>query len=275
MLNVSIVLYKHPVSEIAPLVECLQQSKVVSQVFLIDNSPVENPDFKTLNVTYQFTGKNSGYGAGHNVAIRQTLQQDLPYHLVINPDIAFQPEILSEIVDFMNNNPEIGLLMPKILYPTGEIQYLCKLIPTPFDLIIRRFLPKSWTLERTKEFELRASGYNHIMNVHYLSGCFMFLRTEAIREVGMFDERFFMYPEDIDLSRRINRHFRTVFYPEVSIVHNHAHSSYMNTRMMFIHMFNMIRYFNKWGWIVDKERRKVNKEIKNQYLAHGTSGNIK
>jgi len=275
MLNVSIVLYKHPVSEIAPLVECLQQSKVVSQVFLIDNSPVENPDFKTLNVTYQFTGKNSGYGAGHNIAIRQTLEQDLPYHLVINPDIAFQPEILSEIVDFMNNNPEIGLLMPKILYPTGEIQYLCKLIPTPFDLIIRRFLPKSWTLERTKEFELRASGYNHIMNVPYLSGCFMFLRTEAIREVGMFDERFFMYPEDIDLSRRIHRHFRTVFYPEVSIVHNHAHSSYMNTRMMFIHMFNMIRYFNKWGWIVDKERRKVNKEIKNQYLAHGTSGNTK
>ena len=275
MLNVSIVLYKHPVSEIAPLVECLQQSKVVSQVFLIDNSPVENPDFKTLNVTYQFTGKNSGYGAGHNIAIRQTLEQDLPYHLVINPDIAFQPEILSEIVDFMNNNPEIGLLMPKILYPTGEIQYLCKLIPTPFDLIVRRFLPKSLTLKHTEQFELRASGYNQIMNVPYLSGCFMFLRAEAIKKAGMFDERFFMYPEDIDLSRRIHRHFRTVFYPEVSIVHNHAHSSYMNTRMMFIHMFNMIRYFNKWGWIVDKERRKVNKEIKNQYLAHGTSGNIK
>jgi GT2 family glycosyltransferase len=275
MLNVSIVLYKHPVSEIAPLVECLQQSKVVSQVFLIDNSLVENPDFKTLNVTYQFTGKNSGYGAGHNIAIRQTLQQDLPYHLVINPDIAFQPEILSEIVDFMNNNPKIGLLMPKILYPTGEIQYLCKLIPTPFDLIIRRFLPKSWTRKQTEKFELHASGYNRIINVPYLSGCFMFLRAEAIKKAGMFDERFFMYPEDIDLTRRIYRHFKTVFYPEVSIIHNHAHSSYMNTRMMFIHMFNMIRYFNKWGWIVDKERRKVNKEIKNQYLAHGTSGNTK
>ena len=265
MLNVSIVLYKHPVSEIAPLVECLQQSKVVSQVFLIDNSPVENPDFKTLNVTYQFTGKNSGYGAGHNIAIRQTLEQDLPYHLVINPDIAFQPEILSEIVDFMNNNPEIGLLMPKILYPTGEIQYLCKLIPTPFDLIIRRFLPKSWTLERTKEFELRASGYNHIMNVPYLSGCFMFLRTEALKQVGVFDERFFMYPEDIDLTRRIHRQFRTVFYPEASIVHHHAQSSYLSTRMLIIHIFNMIRYFNKWGWIFDKERRKVNREILKQF----------
>jgi GT2 family glycosyltransferase len=275
MLNVSIVLYKHTVSEISPLVECLQKSKVVSQVFLIDNSPVENPGFKTLNVTYHFTGKNSGYGAANNIAIRQTLEQGLPYHLVINPDITFKPEILSKIEDFMNNNPEIGLLMPKILYPTGEIQYLCKLIPTPFDLIIRRFLPKSWTRKQTEKFELHASGYNRIINVPYLSGCFMFLRAEAIKKAGMFDERFFMYPEDIDLTRRIYRHFKTVFYPEVSIIHNHAHSSYMNTRMMFIHMFNMIRYFNKWGWIVDKERRKVNKEIKNQYLAHGTSGNTK
>ena len=275
MLNVSIVLYKHPLSEITPLVECLQKSKVVSQVFLIDNSPVENPDFKTLNVSYQFTGKNSGYGAAHNIAIRQTLEQNLPYHLVINPDITFKPEILSKIVEFMNINPEIGLLMPKILYPTGEIQYLCKLIPTPFDLIIRRFLPKSWTQKQTEKFELRASGYNRVMNVPYLSGCFMFLRTEAIQKTGMFDERFFMYPEDIDLTRRIHRHFKTVFYPEVSVFHHHAQSSYLNTRMMFIHMFNMVRYFNKWGWIVDKERRKVNNEIINQYLAPRTSDNTK
>jgi len=268
MLNVSIVLYKHPVSEISPLVECLLLSKVVSQVFLIDNSPVENPEFKTLHVPYQFTGKNSGYGAGHNIAIRQTIAQNLPYHLVINPDIALDPAILSKIDDFMNNNPEIGLLMPKILYPTGEIQYLCKLIPTPFDLIVRRFLPKSLTRKRTEQFELRASGYNKIMNVPYLSGCFMFLRIKALKETGLFDEQFFMYPEDIDLSRRIHRLYKTVFYPEVSIVHHHAKSSYVSTRMLIIHIYNLIKYFNKWGWIVDKERRKVNKKIKNQYLVH-------
>jgi len=275
MLNVSIVLYKHPVSEISTLVECLLKSKIVSQVFLIDNSPFENSEFKTLHATYHFTGKNSGYGAGHNIAIRQTIALNLPYHLVINPDIAFDPAILSKIDDFMNNNPEIGLLMPKILYPTGEIQYLCKLIPTPFDLIVRRFLPKSWTRKRTEQFELRASGYDHIINVPYLSGCFMFLRTKALKEAGLFDERFFMYPEDIDLSRRIHRLYRTVFYPEVSVIHHHAQSSYVSTRMLFIHIVNLIKYFNKWGWIVDKERRKVNKEITVQYLAYGTSDNTK
>ena len=275
MINLSIVLFNHTLSEIASLVENLRKSTITSQVFIIDNSPIENPDFKKLNVNYHFTGKNIGYGSAHNIAIRKTIEQGIPYHLVINPDISFDPSILNKIEEFMNNNSDIGLLMPKVLYPTGEIQYLCKLIPTPFDLIFRRFLPKSWTQKRTKMFELRESGYNHIMDVPYLSGCFMFLRTEALQRVGLFDERFFMYPEDIDLTRRIHRQYRTVFYPEVTIIHHHAQSSYLDTRMLLIHIKNMIRYFNKWGWLFDKERGKVNKEIINQYLAHGTSDNTR
>ena len=275
MINVSIVLYKHYLLEISPLIECLRKSTIVSQVFLIDNSPIENPGFKTLGANYHFTGKNLGYGAAHNIAIRQTIEQGLPYHLVINPDISFDPAILSEIEDFMNNNSDIGLLMPKILYPTGEIQYLCKLIPTPFNLIVRRFLPKSWTQKRIEKFELRSSGYNKVMNVPYLSGCFMFLRTEALKQVGLFDERFFMYPEDIDLTRRIHKQYRTVFYPYATIIHHHAQSSYIDSRMLFIHIYNMIKYFNKWGWIFDKERKMVNKEIKTQYLTHGTSSHTK
>jgi len=264
MLNVSIVLYKNTLSEIVPLVETLLKSDKVSVIYLIDNSPTENPDFKSLQVNYHFTGNNLGYGSAHNIAIRHTLEQPISYHLVINPDISFKPDILSEIEEFMNNNSDIGLLMPKILYPNGEIQYLCKLIPTPFDLIFRRFLPKSWTQTHTKKFELRDSGYNRLLNVPYLSGCFMFLRTEALRKVGMFDERFFMYPEDIDLTRRIHRHFKTVFYPGTTITHNHAQGSYINTRMLLIHISNMIKYFNKWGWIFDKERRMVNRETLKQ-----------
>jgi GT2 family glycosyltransferase len=164
----------------------------------------------------------------------------------------------------MYNNTDIGHLMPKVLYPDGQIQYLCKLIPTPFDLIFRRFLPENWTKKRRDKFELRASGYSKIMDVPYLSGCFMFLRTKALEEIGLFDERFFMYPEDIDLTRRIHRKYRTVFYPEVSVIHNHAQSSYKSLRMLWIHISNMIKYFNKWGWIFDNERKKINKAILNK-----------
>ena len=246
------------------MIEILKKWKGVSKIFILDNSPFVNSDFKTLPVNYHFTGKNLGYGAAHNIAIRQTIEQNIPYHLVINPDITFEPLILDIIEVFMNNNSEIGLLMPKVFYPNGEIQYLCKLIPTPFDLIFRRFLPKNWTIKRTARFEMRASGYNKVMDVPYLSGCFMFLRTKAIEEVGMFDEQFFMYPEDIDLTRRIHSKFRTVFYPEVNIVHHHAQSSYLNLKMLLVHTSNMIKYFNKWGWIFDKERRTINREILKQ-----------
>jgi GT2 family glycosyltransferase len=263
-INVSIVIYKHSVAEIQPLVDVLRESRYVLEIFLVDNSPLKQEEFVDLGVTYIFNNKNIGYGAAHNIAIRRTLEQNIPYHLVLNPDIIFQSEILAKIDEFMNNNSNIGLLMPKVYYPNGEIQYLCKLLPTPFDLIFRRFLPKAWTKKRADVFELRASEYNRIMDVPYLSGCFMFLRTESVRKVGLFDERFFMYPEDIDLTRRIHQKYRTVFYPEVSVVHQHAQGSYAVGKLLFIHMKNMIKYFNKWGWFFDAERRIINNETLKQ-----------
>ena len=118
-------------------------------------------------------------------------------------------------------------------------------------------------MKKSKEkFYLKSTGYNKIMNIPYLSGCFMFLNVEAIKKVGMFDERFFMYPEDIDLTRRIHTKFKTIFYPEVSVGHHHEKASSKSVKMAFIHILNIIRYFNKWGWIFDKQRRLFNARLK-------------
>jgi len=62
----------------------------------------------------------------------------------------------------------------------------------------------------------------------------------------------------------MRRKFRTVFYPHVAVVHYHERSSYKNVRMLWVHIVNMIKYFNKWGWFFDKERKKVNQEIMEQ-----------
>lgn len=260
MINASIVLYKHSFKDVEALITTLLSTRAVSTLYLIDNSPAKTPEFENIGAHYFFVGKNAGYGAGHNIAIRKTIEANIPYHLVLNPDIELKTEILGVIENFMNKNSEIGLLMPKILFPDGEIQYLCKLLPTPFDLIFRRFLPSSWTKKRTEKFELRSSGYNKTMDVPYLSGCFMFLRTDALKKAGLFDERFFMYPEDIDLTRRINSDYKTVFYPGVSVVHQYEKGSYKGFKLLFIHTVNMIRYFCKWGWIFDRERKERNKE---------------
>lgn len=262
MFNASIVLYKHTVSEIEPLVRALLAAPNVATVCLLDNSPEENHSLKTLGAEYVFTGQNLGYGRAHNIAIRKSISQGVPYHLVVNPDIRFAaPGIMTELEDYMNENTDISHLMPKIVYPNGEIQYLCKQLPTPMDLIFRRFLPAGWTRRRMERFEMRDTGYDRVMDVPYLSGCFMFLRTKTLQQTGLFDERFFMYPEDIDLTRRIHAVSRTVFYPYVQVVHDHAQQSYKSARMLWVHMTNMARYFNKWGWLYDKERVKVNRAI--------------
>ncbi len=258
MLNVSIVLYKHTVAEITPLVNTLRQSTQVREIFLIDNSPIEDKNFEQLDVVYIFNGKNLGYGAAHNIALRRSIASKISYHLVINPDVELKSEVLGILTKYMDENPNVGQAMPKVISANGDVQYLCKLLPKPSDLFFRRFLPARWTKSSDSTFELRKSGYNQVMNVPYLSGCFMLLRTAALENVGLFDERFFMYPEDIDLTRRLHQRYQTIFYPGTTIVHYHKRGSYKNGKLLRIHIWNLIKYFNKWGWFFDRERKKVN-----------------
>ena len=70
-----------------------------------------------------------------------------------------------------------------------------------------------------------------------------------------------MYPEDIDITRRMHKYYRTMFIPDETIVHAHQAASYKSRKMLKIHITNMIKYFNKWGWIYDKERSVWNKQL--------------
>jgi hypothetical protein len=213
-------------------------------------------------ITYIRSERNCGYGAGHNIALKRVLEYS-DFHFILNPDVYFAPSELEKMFVYLEQRQTIGLLMPKVLYPDGSIQHLCKLLPTPFDLLIRRFVPSrfAWMLKKGRDkFELRFTGYTKEMDVPYLSGCFMFLRIDALKKVGLFDERFFMYPEDLDLSRRIHAEFRSVFFPAATVVHDHARASYRSWRSLWVHTTNMIKYFNKWGWVCDASRRRTNRE---------------
>ena len=268
MLNISIVLYYPDWKQVADLTTVMLKSKYVSRIYWIDNSPNITHELPICSdkIEYIFNNKNLGYGAAHNIAIRESIYDDIPLHLVINPDILLNAQDLDTMCQFVVKNSEIGCLMPKVLYPNGELQYLCKLLPTPMDVFGRRFLPKRWIKKRNDQYEMRSSGYDEMMNVPYLSGCFMLLRTKAVQKARLFDERFFMYPEDMDLTRRIHRDYLTVFFPRVSIVHNHEHASYKSLKMLWIHIVNMCRYFNKWGWFTDKERDLFNATAIKEYL---------
>ncbi|UOD35677.1 glycosyltransferase family 2 protein [Deferribacteraceae bacterium V6Fe1] len=264
-LTISIVLYKNNIEQIKKSIYSVLKSKLNFKIYLVDNSPTS--DLEILRsvdskIEYVFNNANLGFGKAHNIALRKSIEEKVPYHLVLNPDVYFGEGALEELYDFMEKNKDIGLVMPKILYPSGEIQYLCKLLPTPFDLFGRRFLNfqpfKNYIEKRNEIYELRFTGYDKIMEVPYLSGCFMFLRTSVLEKVGLFDENIFMYLEDTDLSRRIHKVAKTVFYPNTYIYHEYEKGSYKNWKLLTYHIKSAIYYFNKWGWVFDKERNQMN-----------------
>lgn len=263
MITASLVLYHNSQKDVDTVLNSVLSSPV-ERLFIVDNS--SNDDFKVLEerserIRYYHNEKNIGYGGAHNIAMREAIKVGAKYHVVVNPDIYFEHGTLETLTDYMDNHPEVGQIMPKVFYPNGDLQYLCKMVPTPMDLIFKRFLPAKLTEKRLHRFQLRFTGYNEIMNVPYLSGCFMFFRVAALEEVGMFDERFFMYPEDIDITRRMHEQYKTIFYPYASIIHAHAAASKTSSKMLKIHITNMVKYFNKWGWFFDRKRRMINKQL--------------
>jgi len=259
MITASLVIYNSPEKDLRTIISCLSNS-IVSIIYVIDNASNDNQKFLIENfsekVTYMQGQGNIGFGAAHNIAIRDAFRKRATYHLVVNPDIEFQEGVIEKMASFMDANPDIGQMIPKIVYPNGELQYACNLIPTPFDLLFRRLAPGM-----KKNFRLQFTGYNKIMNVPYHHGCFMFFRVAALNEIGLFDERFFMYPEDIDITRRMHEKYATLFYPDVKVIHAHAAESHKSLKMLYIHIVNLIRYFNKWGWFFDRKRRETNKKV--------------
>ncbi len=269
-LTASIVVYKSPAPILSEAIESFLAAAPQSTLYLIDNSPDDR--LRKLSddprVNYTFNKKNVGFGAGHNQVLSKILDAS-KYHVVLNPDVYFDEQVIRTLYQFMEQNQAVGQVMPKVLYPDGRLQYLCKLLPTPKILLLRRFLNFLNNMHERENFQyqLQFTSYDKIMDVPFLSGCFMFLRTEALKEVGLFDERFFLYTEDTDLTRRLHSRFRTVYFPDVSIYHHHARGSYKDFRLMLRNIESAIRYFNKWGWLNDPERERINRLTLEKYSA--------
>lgn len=262
-LTASLVLYNTPSSYTDRITRSFDGLDLT--LFVIDNSSsptIFHQRENSLKIVYIHGHGNIGYGRAHNIAMRKAIEMEADYHIVVNPDIYFDMRAIEHLINYMDSHPTVGAIMPKIIYPDGSPQYLCKLLPTPMDLIGRRFIPfKKYVAQRNYRYELHASGYDKIMNVPCLSGCFMFLRVKALKEVGLFDENIFMYVEDFDLYRRLHSKYETLFYPEVTIIHEHAKGSYKSMKMLIAHIRSAIYYFNKWGWLFDKQRKLYNSRI--------------
>ena len=270
-----IVTYNTNLEDLTQIISCFQKTKLKFKLWISDNSEEDTlrsfiNNFSDDRIEYIFNNSNNGFGSGHNIVLKKLMNDNFKekaeFHIILNADIIFEENTIEKMIDYMRKNPEIGQIGPKIYESSGEVNKSCRLLPTPLNLIFRRFFPiKSIVDKMDYNYEMRWCDYNSIMEVPILSGCLMFIRTDILKNVGMFDTRYFMYMEDYDLCRRIGQKYKVIFYPEVKIIHKHGKASYKTRKMMIAHINSAIKYFNKWGWFFDNERKTRNKECIKKY----------
>jgi GT2 family glycosyltransferase len=266
----AIVLYKNDPEILKRAIESFLSTDLKVKLFLIDNSP--ESDLKQLSsdarIEYFHNPSNPGFGAAHNIAIDLAIKAGLKYHFVINPDIYFDTDVVLSMFNYMDANQDIGMMMPEVLYFDGSVQYLPKLLPNPFWIFRRKFGKGIIGFSKfIEKYELRHVPRKKTYNTPILSGCFTLLNLKAIEEVGSYDDKFFMYFEDFDLSRRMHQKYKTIYFPEVSVYHGYEGGANKSFKLFKIFLSSAIHYFNKWGWLYDKERKLINNRALSQIEA--------
>lgn len=260
-LSASLVLFHSDPALYGPAIKCYLDG-CDGVLYVVDNSaaPLQHELFRHSRVRYVFAGRNLGFGAAHNRALA-LLDWQSDAHLFLNPDIRFSPEVLPVLARRLAEDANIGAVMPRVEYPNGELQRLCKLLPTPIDLTLRRFIPSHVLRARINHrYELHDLPQDRRCDIPSLSGCFLLVRTTVLRALNGFDERYFMYLEDVDLVRRVGDCARTVYEPAVKVTHAYAKGSYYNKKLLGYHLKSAVLYFNKWGWFFDAARSRRNQE---------------
>lgn len=253
----SIVLYKHQYQDVQPTMDALLGCSSLRGLVLVDNGGCEWAGQLALpKVHYIRSDRNGGYGHGHNQAIRAFAGQ-ADYFLICNPDIQFHSADLDHYLAGLDKH-SAGLFMPRIIYPDGTQQELCKLLPSPANLFARRFLP-SLAEKLDERYMLRHADFDRPFFAPSLSGCFMLFRSQALLQLGGFDDNFFMYMEDVDLSRRCAVRFGNLYLPDMTVTHHFAKASYSDNKLLRKHIHSAVQYFNKWGWLFDRTRSNLNK----------------
>ncbi|WP_313654078.1 glycosyltransferase family 2 protein [Pantoea sp.] len=255
----SLVLYRHDYSSVSKTIDSLNDESSISKIVIVDNGGYCSwlDSLCMAKVEIIKLEDNQGFGSGHN-AVFDKYKNKAEYFLICNPDIVFKKGEVDALYTFSLENV-IGLSIPKIVYPDGKLQYSCKLLPDPYQLFMRRFF-FNFTETLNSQYELQHADYSKPFFAPSLSGCFMLIDAKVLSKVGGFDTRFFLYLEDVDLSRRIALQFPVSYFPGSEVIHESQRRSYTDIKFLFYHAASAIKYFNKWGWFSDRQRNYLNKK---------------
>ena len=273
-LSVSIVCFQTPRRQLLSLLDSLalacgraraELPLGAIRITIIDNSAGDTPhpedfsasDINARNGTSSLADcelrlrhgqGNIGYGAAHNLSIRQSSAE---FHLLLNPDVELAADALVAGLGYLIENPDAVLVSPAAS-KKGQRQFLCKRYPSVLVLLLRGFAPAALC----KAFAGKLAAYEMrdlpddrpTAGIPIASGCCMLCRGSALREAGGFDEGYFLYFEDFDLSLRLGRLGKLVHLPTMRIRHEGGDAAAKGIRHIAMFGRSGLRFFNQHGW---------------------------
>ena len=262
-LSAALVLYHSDLANLRATLSSLALSAtpILNRVFVVDQSC--DPNYSDVaevlceeiatefQLTLEFIRRevNGGYGAGQNVVLDRSLGD---FHLILNPDVELDLAAIKQGLSSMVMDSSVVAVAPRATNSKGEEQFLAKSHPSVLVLLLRAFAPSWLKLLFTKSlacYELRSlPAKGEPSEIYLMSGCCMLVRAEALRSVGGFDERYFLYFEDYDLTRRLAQVGKVVRVHTMHIVHHGGNAASKGWQHVYWLGRSALRFFGRWGW---------------------------
>jgi GT2 family glycosyltransferase len=260
-------------------VEAIERSEVnfEYEIIVVDNNS-QDQSIDTLRELHRDgrihlieSGGNLGYGRGNNLGAKHAKGE---FVIISNPDIFVKPTTMQRLVDDMEKDEMIGLMGPRLRYYNGEVQESCRRNMNFFDLVIKRtFLKKlPYFKKRLSQYLMHDFDHNNVQEVDLITGAYFIMRRSVYEEVKGFDPMYFLFMEDYDLCRTLDKAgYKIVYNPKAEAEHYHKRLSSGNVLWLFtkkvfwIHLHSSFKYFWKW-------KGKKSNRMKNQNSREMTPG---
>ena len=188
---------------------------------------------------------NGGFGAGHNTVL-PGLASD--YHFILNPDIQLTADTLSDLAEWMEAHPQAVMARPSLCFPDGRTQVLPLRRCSLGAMIYRQLSVLTFLKKYNDAYVMAGEDLTVPRQIEFCTGSFAAVRTDAFRAAGGFDEGYFMYVEDADLTQKMLRQGQVWLVPQYTAVHAWHRAAHRSLGPMLQQTRSLCRYFKKWGF---------------------------
>lgn len=247
----SIVLYNEKLEDLNKTITCFLEIPLSKKLYLIDNTSNRFFEyvFNDEVIEYIAIEENIGFGSAHNKVIEKISNKSI-YHLVLNPDVFFEKHVIELLIKKIDEDDNLAMIAPKVLFPNGKHQFSCRRYPKVSELLARRFIFLKPFFKKIINYGQYADkNLDEPFYAEYLTGCFHLYKTADLLKINGFDERYFLYLEDVDICKKIDEiGKKKLYYPITTITHILKQGSLRNFKLFFQHTTSAIKYFLKWGF---------------------------